>query len=115
VAVSTRTGSARVIGVPDDKQPLPRSARKFVIDFVPPALPQTADGVEAVVTVSSGAVHNVHVESYPAIRGYRAVFDYVPEPGKAVEMRCFLKRGEGEALSETWTYSMPPPPEEKRS
>ncbi len=114
-AVSTRIGSARVIGVPDDKQPLPRSARKFVIDFVPPAPPPSADGVEAVVTVSSGTVHNARVETYPAIRGYRAVFDYVPEPGKAVEMRCFLRRSDGAALSETWTYRLPPAPEEKRT
>jgi glucans biosynthesis protein len=116
-AVSTRIGNARTIGIPEDKQPLPPSARRFVIDFVPPSTPESVEGMEAVVTVSSGTVHGARVEAYPAIGGYRAVFDYVPEAGKPVDMRCFLRRGaSGDALSETWTYSMPAaPPQEKRS
>jgi glucans biosynthesis protein len=115
-AASTRIGNARTLGVPEDKQTLPRSARRFVIDFVPASPPESVEGMEAVVTVSSGAVHGARVVAYPAIGAYRAVFDFVPEAGKPVDMRCYLRRGSsGDALTETWTYSMPPPPEEKRS
>ena len=104
---ATRIGTARVPGVPDDKQPLPPIARKVVLDFRPPFLPVTAEGVEAVVDASSGVVKNVRVQVHAATQGYRAVFDFVPEPGKAAELRCFLRRGE--ALSETWTYRLPAP------
>jgi glucans biosynthesis protein len=107
-AVATRIGNARQIGIPAAQQPLPPSARKLVVDFVPPKPTRaSADRIEAVVTVSSGAVKNARVQAYPTIGGHRAVFDFVPAQAEPVELRCFLRR-DGMALSETWTYRLAP-------
>jgi periplasmic glucans biosynthesis protein len=112
-AVATYTGSARQIGVPDAQQPLPPSARKLIVDFAPAPTPASADGVEAVVTASSGEVRNARVQVHPNIHGYRAVFDLIPKGTAPVELRCFLRR-DGRALTETWTYRLERPAEEAR-
>ena len=113
VAVASRSGSARRIGVPDKEQPVELLARKFVIDFAAPSKPETDEGVEAVVTTSSGAAKNVRVQLHPNLGGYRAAFDFVPSGPEPVELRCFLRQA-GSALSETWSYrSSRPRPEGK--
>ncbi|OFX20487.1 MAG: hypothetical protein A2V77_02370 [Anaeromyxobacter sp. RBG_16_69_14] len=109
-AVATYTGSARQIGSREAQQPLPPTARRLIIDFAPVSAPTGADGVEAVVTTSSGEVKNVRVQEHPFIGGYRAVFDFVPAGAEPAEMRCFLRRN-GLALTETWTYRLERPHE----
>ncbi len=110
-AVATYTGSARQIGSRDAQQTLPPNARRLIVDFAPvAAAPASAEGVEAVVTASSGEVKNVRVQAHPFIRGYRAVFDFVPTGADPAEMRCFLRRN-GLALTETWTYRLERPRE----
>ncbi len=105
--VGTRTGSARQVGLAANQQKVDASARKFVVDFASPVPVTSADDVEAVVSASSGEAKNTRVESYPAIGGYRAVFDFVPNGANPVELRCFLRRGDT-ALSETWSYRFTP-------
>lgn len=112
--VATRKGSARQVGVPAAKQPLPANARKIVLDFAGPVPSGGSDGIEAVVTVSTGEVRNTRVEPIPSVGGYRAVFDFVPAKPEPVEMRCFLRR-QGAALSETWTYRLAAPRAENGS
>jgi glucans biosynthesis protein len=112
---STRIGGARLIGVPDEKQPLPHSARKFVIDFASPGVQSSfepEENVEAVVTAASGTVTNVRVQPNLFLKGYRAVFDFVPQGTKPIELRCFLRK-KGAALSETWSYRFSPVPEKQ--
>jgi periplasmic glucans biosynthesis protein len=111
--VATRLGDARQVGLPAEKQGLDAQARKFVVDFVSPA-PLAVDGtVEALVTASGGSVKSTRVQPYPAIGGYRAVFDFEPGGQDPVEMRCFLRRNQV-ALSETWSYRFSPPHRESK-
>lgn len=111
---ATRRGDARQIGIPEEKQSLDPQARKFVVDFVSPTPPVSDGSVDALITTSTGTVKNTRVQAYPAIGGYRAVFDFVPNGQDPVEMRCFLRRLQV-TLSETWSYRFSPPRQESKS
>ena len=71
------------------------------------------DQVSHVITLGSGAAKNTRVQTYGALPGYRAVFDFVPQGKGPVEMRCFLRRRDT-ALSETWSYRLVDVPEERK-
>lgn len=101
----TRTGRSFAPLAPDQRQ--------FIIDFQGPALkalPPSAKP-EAVVTVDANAV----VEESPLWR-LDATGDWrlalrlkVRDPAKPVELRAYVRHGHN-ALSETWTYIIPPKP-----
>ena len=107
---STHSGNAQQVGIPAAQQGLDASARKMVVDFALPTPLTSIDGVEAVVSVSSGEVKNTRVQAHPSIGGARAIFDFVPKGNDPVEMRVFLRRNNA-ALSETWSYRLARPPE----
>lgn len=84
---------------------LDRSLRKFVVDFaganlagLPPETP-----VEAVVSVSSGALSPPVAQPNPEIQGWRIFFELKPDGNAPVDLRAFLRHGP-DVLSETWTY-----------
>lgn len=93
--------------------PLAADQRQFIIDFQGPALASLPAGeaVQAVVSSDTNAV----VEDSPVWR-LDATGDWrlalrlkVLDPRRPVELRAFLRRG-SDALSETWTYIIPPAP-----
>jgi glucans biosynthesis protein len=96
--LSTRIGAGGT-DVPDP------SVRKFVVDFVGPALgnlkPDTK--VEAKVATSSGTLSKPVVETNPHTKGQRLFFELTPKGDAPVDLRAFLYRG-NDVLSETWSF-----------
>jgi len=83
--------------------------RRFWVDFGGDALAKLSDNerVEPVVSIGGGAelAHAASVEKNPFNNTWRAAFAIKPDDsGRPVEMRCFLKNGKNEALTETWSY-----------
>ncbi|NJO18129.1 MAG: glucan biosynthesis protein G [Thioploca sp.] len=83
-------------------------ARKFMIDFVgksleklPPEKP-----VEAVISNSAGEIPSatILVLYNPYTKGRRVFFELLPHDETEVELRCFLRSGDNNVLSETWSY-----------
>ena len=97
--------------IPGDSSPS-EYARRFAIDFVGPPLDTLAADAEvtANVQVSRGRTGLVTTHAMPPIKGYRAIFDWIPESDStdAVTLRCYLESG-GETLTETWMYQWVPP------
>ncbi|HWF75929.1 MAG TPA: glucan biosynthesis protein D [Caulobacteraceae bacterium] len=97
--VATRAGRGGRPG-----QPVPPGLRKIVIDFAGASLSGLTrqSGVTAVVTSSLGEA--LAPVAYP-VEGqagrWRLMFDTPAPPGKVVNLRAYLRRGEG-ALTETW-------------
>ncbi|MFT4045996.1 MAG: glucan biosynthesis protein D [Solimonas sp.] len=104
---ATRTGIGGVIG-----RPRRYFSWRFAVDFAggPLAgLPNNAK-VEAVVMASRGRIELVSARPLDAIKGWRAMFDLVPDASAApIDLRLFL-RANGEPLTETWLYQYTPPP-----
>lgn len=105
--VATRTGIGGVVG-----QKRSRFSQRFVIDFIGGSLalldPQVV--VDAVVSASRGTVELVSARPQAALKGYRAMFDLVPdEAATPITLRLFLSAG-GQPLSETWLVEWSPPP-----
>jgi glucans biosynthesis protein len=100
--VATRIGAGGTPGVPGSGAP---GLRKFVVDFSPEAQPHQGESaaVEPVIWTAAGQVHNAVAQRNHATGGWRVFFDFAPGDAEAVEMRCFLRRGDT-ALSETWSY-----------
>ena len=70
----------------------------------------SAAKVEAVISASSGKIEITSARPLASVRGYRAMFDIVPEPTTApVTLRVFLSL-DGQPLTETWLYEWVPPP-----
>ena len=87
-------------------QPRPKGVRKFVIDFRGPVLKDLGrkDGVEVIVTASSGEISNTY--AHPVVdqrENWRAFFDIGATGPEPVDMRLYLRRGQ-QALTETWVY-----------
>jgi glucans biosynthesis protein len=82
---------------------------KFVIDFDGGQIGELnrEDGVEAVVTASSGKVSGVYCLPVVGTKRWRAVFDLAPTSLDPVELRLFLKH-DGVALTETWLSQFHP-------
>lgn len=97
---STRLG---IGGIPG--QPRPQGVVKYVIDFVGGELGTLGqdDGVEAVVSASSGKVSGVYALPVVGTKRWRAFFDFEATGEAAVDMRLFLKAGD-KTLTETWLY-----------
>ena len=66
--------------------------------------------VEAVITSSTGRVEVTSARPLSSIKGYRAMFDLVPDDSETpIDLRLYLKLGD-QPLTETWTYQYSPPP-----
>jgi len=84
---------------------------RFIVDFEGKRLAQLKDDtvLRAVVTVGSGEKSGRIVEQLVTKNtitgGWRLVFQVEPAGNEPVELRAFLDRG-GEALTETWTYTL---------
>ena len=92
--------------------PLRPGEEQFIVDFVGGALDALPDDVHprAVVDVVQGdaRLSIAHAFRNPAVGGWRLSVRVVrANPRQAVELRGVLTRG-GEALTETWSYVLPP-------
>jgi glucans biosynthesis protein len=83
---------------------------RFVVDFAGgelAALPRDAK-VEPVITLSRGRTEIVSARPLDPIKGWRAMFDVVPDASaEPIDIRLFLRLGE-KALTETWLYQWTP-------
>lgn len=81
------------------------------IDFEGPALAQLPAGtaLQPDVSVSGNAeVLETQLQPNPAIRGWRLLIRArVKDPAQPVELRAALRR-DGRAITETWSYQLPP-------
>jgi glucans biosynthesis protein len=89
------------------------NAHRFVLDFDGGelrALPAD-QAPRGVVTIAggdeSGELLDQHVVKNPITGGWRLSFQMRPKKPAPIELRAFLKRG-GRALTETWSYALPP-------
>lgn len=91
-------------------------ARRFAVDFIGSELKSAAvQGIEPVITLSSGEAKQLEILYVEPFDGYRILFDWYPtsDAAEPVEMRMFL-RCQGKAISETWLYQYFPPAADKR-
>ncbi|MGB2817832.1 MAG: glucan biosynthesis protein G [Burkholderiaceae bacterium] len=91
-------------------QPLPEDVVKFNVDFEGPALAQLAPGtdVDADLSVTNGVRQLLVVHPNEVRGGWRMVVQAKrTDKDKPMELRAHLRRG-NEALSETWSYIVPP-------
>ena len=105
-AVATRTGIGGQVGGKRE-----HFSWRFVVDFAGTELAKLPRDtqVEAVVTVSRGRTEIVSARPLDSVRGWRAMFDLVPDASpEPIDLRLFLRSG-GRALSETWIYQWTPP------
>jgi glucans biosynthesis protein len=88
----------------------------FLIDFTGPSLKDLAP--ETPVTARVSASNNVEIveselQQNPAINGWRLTYRLrIKDPAKVSELRAALVSGE-RALTETWSYQLPPLPAAK--
>lgn len=87
-------------------------ARRFAIDFVGSPLDELATDAEVTVNVSAsnGRISWSKTHRMAPIKGYRAVFDWMPTSTDVVPvtLRAYLTKGD-QTLSETWLYQWVPP------
>jgi glucans biosynthesis protein len=105
--VATRTGLGGVVG-----QKRKAFAWRFAVDFAGGdlALIDAKTEVEAVINASRGGIELTSARPLASVRGWRAMFDVVPDAStEPIALRLFL-RARGQALSETWLYQWTPPP-----
>jgi glucans biosynthesis protein len=104
--MATRLGNGGQPG-----QPRPKGVRKFMVEFLGPALSGLAFGEkpEAVLWASRGTFSYVFTEAVPDdVPGHwRAQFDLTVPGSDPVEMRLYLRAGD-KILSETWAYQYHP-------
>ena len=92
-------------------QPLPDDVVKFNVDFEGPALSQLPAGVDidGDLSLTNGVRQLLVVHPNEVRGGYRMVVQAKRvDKDKPMELRAHLRRG-NEALSETWSYIVPPP------
>ncbi|UZF90808.1 glucan biosynthesis protein [Bosea sp. NBC_00550] len=104
--VATRLGNG---GQPGTTRP--KGVRKFMVEFLGPALESIPFGVkpEVVLSASRGSFSYIFAEAVPDdVPGHwRAQFDLTVDGNDPVEMRCYLKAGDT-VLTETWLYQYLP-------
>jgi len=108
---ATRTGLGGVVG-----QKRKYFSWRFAVDFSGGALGMLENGakVEAVISASRGKVEITSARPLAAIKGYRAMFDLVPDDStEPINLRLYLKLG-NQTLTETWIYQYTPPPVAER-
>lgn len=91
--------------LPGEKNPPPRSERRFAIDFTGSNLEGLSKGLplSAKVETSSGKLSDISVVRLPDDSGWRVVFRLQPEEDAPADIRAFLSL-HGEQLSEEWSY-----------
>jgi glucans biosynthesis protein len=92
-------------------QALPDDVVKFNVDFDGPALAPLTPGtdVEAELSLTNGVRQLLVVHPNEVRGGWRMVVQAKrTDKDKPLELRVYLRRGK-EALSETWSYIVPPP------
>jgi glucan biosynthesis protein len=102
--------------IPGDRSPS-EYARRFAVDFVGDPLDDLPEDtqVEVQVEVSRGKLGMVQARRFEPIKGYRAIFDWVPDThsDEAVSIRLYLRTGD-RPLTETWLYQWVPPKSDER-
>jgi glucans biosynthesis protein len=95
--VSTHTGWGGVAG-----QDRPEGVVKYVVDFQGPAIDGLERGVDYELSARGGEI--TYSSCRPVARGvgWRLIFDVNGAMEGPVELRAYLRDGEGGALSETW-------------
>jgi glucans biosynthesis protein len=109
--VATRTGLGGVVG-----RKRKYFSWRFAVDFAGGdlALVDAKTEVEVVISASRGRIEITSARPLASIRGWRAMFDVVPDAStEPIGLRLFL-RARGQALSETWIYEWTPPPMAQR-
>ena len=90
--------------LPGEREPPPRSQRRFVVDFSgsePPAFREAP--LKAVLETSTGLVSDLVVRPLPTELGWRASFRLAPDGHQPAELRLYLLSGE-QRVTETWSY-----------
>lgn len=77
--------------------------RRFFVDFSGNQLadPSTITALQAVISATPGAIHNLRLWPYPERKTVRVSFEVDPGTENYSEMRLVLQAG-GQAVSETW-------------
>ena len=105
--IATRVGRG---GEPGHDRP--RTAQKFVVEFIGGPLASLPYGTKPVPvpTAPSGTFSDVFTEVVQdSVPGHwRAEFDFTPTGSEVTDLRLFLKAGGGQALTETWLYQYHP-------
>lgn len=101
------TGIARVVDTRTGAVAEPAGARRFVVDFDPPAGGTVPAGapVEPVVEAGNGKVGGVALQTNPVSGGWRVSFVIEPGGNGPVELRGFLRAGD-RRVSEFWLYRL---------
>jgi glucans biosynthesis protein len=90
--------------LPGEREPPPRSQRRFVVDFVSgDNEPAPSGPLDAVLESSTGEVTDLVVQTLPTERGWRASFRLVPDGRQPAELGLYLLT-DGRRLTETWDY-----------
>jgi glucans biosynthesis protein len=91
--------------LPGQRDPPPRSRRRFVVDFSADDLPpiDPTEPVRAVLETSGGETSAPIVQTLPDGAGWRATFVLTPDRDRPADMRLFLEL-DGRRLTETWSY-----------
>jgi glucans biosynthesis protein len=85
---------------------------RFVVDFLGGDLPMLGPdaNVVPVIGTSRGRVEITSARPLLPIKGWRAMFDLVPDDSEQpIDLRLYLSL-DGQALTETWMYEYAPPP-----
>nr|WP_106477745.1 glucan biosynthesis protein G [Phytohalomonas tamaricis] len=89
----------------------PDGTTSFVLDFVGPGLKALAPDANVTADISmgdNGELVSSNVERNPVFGGYRLELRMKPkDPAKPIDTRAFLKDGQGQRLSETWSNMLP--------
>lgn len=82
------------------------------VDFEGPALANLPPGTTLTpdITVSANAeILETQLQPNPPIRGWRLLIRArVKDPAQPVELRAALRQADGRAVTETWSYQLPP-------
>lgn len=99
--VSTRRGRGGQPGVKESYSP---TLVKYTLDFRGGGLETftDADGLKPVVTASRGEITSAYALSVKGTDRWRVVFDIRATGPEPVDLRCYLAKADGSALTETW-------------
>lgn len=108
---ATRDGIGGVVG-----QKRTHFSWRFVVDFVGGDLEMLGPDAKVVpvISTSRGQVEITSARPLLPIKGWRAMFDLVPDDSEQpIDLRLYLSL-DGQALTETWMYQYSPPPAAQR-
>lgn len=99
--VATRRGRG---GVPGQPQSYEAGLVKYAIDFEGGGLEThtDADKLKPMISASRGDIVNPYALSVKGTKRWRVVFDLRVQGAEPVDLRAYLQKPSGEALTETW-------------